>query len=242
MTSSIAGKTILITGAALPVAGLIGARLAELGAQLVVADADTETAGDLATYVRSRGGKAIAAELDASDRTSVKAAVGRAAKEYGRLDMVVNVLACHSEREVLKADEGTWQSQVETRGLVVMLIVQEAARQMATQGVGGKILNVIALPEKAEGSAFSGTMAAIVRSLTRQSARELIAEGIDVNCLAWFDPGSKPRSSRKMVPEDAAARTPRSRDLAGVVAFMASAEADMITGQAVTLDGGASLL
>jgi NAD(P)-dependent dehydrogenase (short-subunit alcohol dehydrogenase family) len=185
---SLAGRCAVVTGGAQGLGKAISRRLAEAGADVLIADLDMaaaeKTARDLA---QAYGGKVMATRLDAANTASVIAAADLAVAEFGSLDIWVNNAGVYPSVPIFETTDEIWDQvmSVNLRGLFAGS--REAARRMIAAGHGGVIIN---LASQAGFSGVSPGLAAYATSkhgvigTTRQMALELAPHGIRVLALA----------------------------------------------------------
>ena len=252
------GRSVVITGAARGIGAGLAQRLAEEGAGVTVADLNAEGTEKVAGSIREAGGKAIGIGCDVGDRPSVKAALDAAVAEFGRLDVLFNNAGISKTQHFLEVTEEDWDRIMRVNGLGVLFGMQEAAKIYKQQGGGGKIINTASIAGK-EGfplfPAYCASKFAVV-SLTQSGARDLSGEGITVNA---FCPGVVTTELWDQLDQDSrnvgeteregqlleefsegipVGRTSTPEDIAGLAVFLASADSDYITGQAINVDGG----
>lgn len=222
--------------------------LAFAGEGAAVAAADLNLAAAQETARSAAGGSAVAVQLDVSRPDSVKTAVETTLRELGRLDVLVNSAGVREIVAFLEIDFAAWQRVIATNLSGTFLCSQAAARQMIAQGQGGKIVNLasvaglVGLPNRA---AYVASKHAVV-GLTREMALELAEHDIQVNAIApgmvetgmtagYFDDPKVVESVRRLHP---AGRWAQPHEVAGLILFLASAEAHFITGAIYPIDGG----
>jgi meso-butanediol dehydrogenase/(S,S)-butanediol dehydrogenase/diacetyl reductase len=251
--------TIVITGAARGIGQGVARRLGAEGANVTVADLNAEGAEATAAAIRDAGGKAIGVGCDVGDRASVKAALDAAVAEFGRLDVLFNNAGISKTQHFMEVSEDDYDRIMRVNGKGVLFGVQEATRIFRSQeGGGGKIVNTASIAGK-EGfplfPAYCASKFAVV-SMTQSAARDLAGEGITVNA---FCPGVVTTELWDQLDQDArdvgeteaegqlldefsegipVGRTSTPEDIAGLCVFLASADSDYITGQAINVDGG----
>jgi NAD(P)-dependent dehydrogenase (short-subunit alcohol dehydrogenase family) len=240
-------RVALVTGGCGGMGRAISARLAEDGCQVVALDVrDTRDAAAL----REQEGISYQ-QVDVADRGSVEAAVARVEAELGPPSVLVNAAGVLGRAPFLELDDAEWERvlRVNLRGTFVCC--QTVARVIVRAGQRGKIVNissnsqVMATPLAAHYAASKGGVA----SLTRTMAFELAPRGINVNLIcpgpiltdmnaaAFADPVYRAQRERT-IPWG---RLGQPADVAGAVAFLASDDADFITGAALFIDGGQTL-
>jgi NAD(P)-dependent dehydrogenase (short-subunit alcohol dehydrogenase family) len=232
-------------------------RLAQEGAHVAVVDIDGDVAEDVAGEIRSLGRRAASYVADLGRMTDIPEFVRKTVTEFGRIDILVNNAGRCGPKPMLDItpEDWDWMFDVNVKG--VFFCLQETARQMVAQGDGGKIINTSSISGKfgAVRHPHYGASKAAVISITYSAALLLAPHKINVNAICpgiidtrmWAatdraitqargeSPGTEFRRAIATVPLGRAG-TPT--DLAGVVAFLASADADYITGQTINVDGG----
>jgi meso-butanediol dehydrogenase/(S,S)-butanediol dehydrogenase/diacetyl reductase len=252
------GRTIVITGAARGIGQGVARRLGEEGANVVVADLNEEGAKATAASIADAGGKAIGVGVDVGDRESVAAALAAAVSEFGRLDVLFNNAGISKTQHFMEVTEEDYDRIMRVNGKGVLFGIQEATKIFQKQGDGGKIVNTASIAGK-EGfplfPAYCASKFACV-SLTQSAARDLAGDHITVNA---FCPGVVTTELWDQLDQDArdvgetktegqllqefsegilVGRTSTPEDIAGLCVFLASADSDYITGQAINVDGG----
>ena len=244
----VAGRVALVTGAARGLGRSIALALAEAGADVALGLRDQAADGGLAAEIEGLGRQALRLQMDISRMGEIGPAVQAAAARFGRLDILVNNAGIAPENlaEDVREDDFDATLAVNLKG--TFFACQAAGRLMIGQGYG-RIINVgsqagtVALPGE---SVYCMTKAAITH-LTRCLAVEWGQHGITVNAVAPTfirTPGTQAALSdpqfRADVIERIAAlhRIGEPPEVAGVVVFLASPAASLITGETVLIDGG----
>ncbi|MCC6644493.1 MAG: SDR family NAD(P)-dependent oxidoreductase [Polyangiaceae bacterium] len=195
MTGSMDGKVVVITGAGGGIGRAAALLFADEGARLVVNDlgadvdgtgADPSRAEEVAAAVRERGGLAVAHHGDVAVRADVEAMIGLAVREYGRVDALVNSAGILRDRTLLRQEDADWDAVVGVHLRGAFLCTQLAARQMISQGEGGRIVHTTSVAglQGSFGQASYSAAKAGVYGLTRTAAIELQRHRITVNALA----------------------------------------------------------
>jgi NAD(P)-dependent dehydrogenase (short-subunit alcohol dehydrogenase family) len=242
-------KVALVTGAGAGIGKQIALTLAEEGADIVVNDISLVTASKTCDEITALGRKALPVEADVSDYNQVEAMVEKAVRTFGRIDILVNNAGktdSSGKPEDLKLED--WNRMLAVTLTGVFICSQLVGREMIKRK-SGKIINIastaglIALPDSCD---YTAAKHGVV-GLTKALAIEWGKYGISVNCVA---PGStltaRAKREFKRHPRAAADRTyrvPLGRlakpiDQARVVAFLASSDADYVSGQTIVVDGG----
>jgi meso-butanediol dehydrogenase / (S,S)-butanediol dehydrogenase / diacetyl reductase len=253
-----ANRSALVTGAAGGIGRAIAERLVADGFGVSVADLSS-SADQLEALVASLGGPDIALGLliDVTEAASVEAAVAAHVGHFGGLDVMVANAGIAVTAPLLEITAKQWQLTMDVNVKGVLHCYQSAARQMITQGRGGRLIGAASVAAHRGGkwqSAYSASKFA-VRGMSQSVAQELAEYQITVNVYSpgvvqtpmWegIDAEMSRRRGTQLGSEMAGmvAGIPLGRlevptDVAGVVAFLASPEAAYITGQSIVVDGG----
>ncbi len=246
----IAGKVGVVTGGANGIGEATAARFAEEGASVVVLDLDPR-GESVASRIREKGGRAIFAAADISRESDVRSAMGRAEREFGRIDILVNDAAVFV-LEGLEASVEAWRRSLDVNVIGTALASRYAAEAMKRQGAGAivNVSSISAFIAQPHFLAYSATKAAIV-NMTRCMALDLAPFGIRVNCVC---PGTirTAATDRHMAqtgmteeqflkengPLHLLNRVGAPREVANAILFLASEEASFITATPLLVDGG----
>ena len=248
------GKVALVTGAARGIGRGIGLCLAEEGADVIVNDlpptAEGSGARGTAQEIEQLGRRALAYDADISDREQVAALFAAGAAQFGRIDIVVANAALSIREPVI---ETRWEHALRTIEVTqfgVFHTCQAAARQMVAQGGGGKIViigSILAEIPFLNSAAYNMSKAA-VNHLGRTLAAELAPQRINVNVVnpGYIDtPGERNFATEEQIRRAALnipwGRLGTPRDIGRAVAYLASDDADYITGSTLQIDGGYKL-
>ncbi|TME96424.1 MAG: SDR family oxidoreductase [Chloroflexi bacterium] len=259
MTNALADTHVLITGAASGIGAACARRLAQDGAQLLLAD------------VNGEGVRAIADELgqasleaDVTRSADIQRMFDAAYERWGRLDVLFNNAGIAGARPLFEVTEDDWDRMLDVNLRAVFFVLQAAARRMRQQApiagseLRGKLIQSASIAAYRGGQAYMVHYAASkagVVSVTRTAAQVLAPYRITSNCIC---PGVVDTPMWKKIDADWAeiegwpigeawkrrtALIPLGRpetpdDVAGVVSFLASRDSDYMTGQAVHIDGG----
>ena len=237
------GNWALVTGAAQGIGRGIAVELAKAGCNVIVNDyAAAGGAEETVELVRQFGreSKSVLADVSRGD------SVDKLFQHVGKLDILVNNAGVQTWKALLDVHEDEWDRVIDTNLKGCFLCTQRAARLMRDAGHGGRIINIgsgcnrIGFPRLIAYTASKGG----IETFTKVSASELGKYGITVNCVA---PGAIETERTKLEAGDYAktwaAATPMGRvgnpqDVGRAVVFLASPQADFISGQTLGVDGG----
>jgi 3-oxoacyl-[acyl-carrier protein] reductase len=240
------GKTVLVTGGARGIGAATAARFAGEGADVLIADFDLAAAEETAASI---GGRAV--RCDVTSREQVEAAVEAAAAPSGRVDILVTCAGIIRDNLLHKMTDDDWEAVIATHLRGTFLAAQAAQRTMVAQKSGTMVLISSTSALGNRGQANYSAAKAGIQGMAKTLAIELGPFGITVNCVA---PGfiatamTEQTAARMGVPfedftEAVAAQTPLRRvgqpdDVAGVIAFLCSADASYVSGQVIYVRGG----
>lgn len=243
-TKKLAGKVAVVTGGSKGIGAAIAKRLAADGAAVALTYASSpQKADEVVRAIESAGGRALAIRADSADVEAVKNAVAETVKTFGRLDILVNNagVAALAPIDQFSVDDFDRLVAVNIKG--VFVATQEAVRHM---GEGGRIIMIGSVNSDlvpfAGGSVYALTKGAVA-GFTRGLARDLGPRGITVNNVqpgpvdTDMNPADGPFADvlKGMI---ALQRYGQSDEIAGLVSYLASAEAGFITGASLKIDGG----
>lgn len=235
----------LITGSAQGIGKAIAKRMAEEGANVCIADINYENAIASAEEIKTSVVKCIAVELDVSKIESVSNAFDIFIKEFGTLDILVNNAGITRDALLLRMRDEDWDAVLNINLKGTFLCCKEAIKIMSKQR-SGKIISIssiVAFTGNPGQANYSSSKAGII-GLTKTIAKEYASRGIRANAIApGFIQTAMTDSLPEKVKEEMKQSIPlgnfgRPEDIANAVTFLASKEADYITGQVLHINGG----
>jgi NAD(P)-dependent dehydrogenase (short-subunit alcohol dehydrogenase family) len=245
----LAGKRVVVTGAAGGLGRAFAEAFAREGAKVIVADINLTGAEATASAI---GASAVAAQVDVTSRASTVALAARAAETLGGIDVLVNNAAIYAglERKGFEQiDEAVWDSVMAVNVKGPWQMTRAVAPHLRAAG-GGAVINVSSatvMSGSPEWLHYVSSKGAVI-AMTRALARELGDDRVTVNALA---PGFTLTEASLGLMENAASygitrgaikRAARSDDMVGAALFLASPSASFITGQTLIIDGGRQFL
>jgi glucose 1-dehydrogenase len=247
----LAGLNVLVTGSSQGIGRGCAIEMAREGANVAVNyNSNLKEAEFVADEIRKLGGKAIILQGDVSNRLRVEEMVAETVKAFGSLDVFVSN-AVYSDRQLMiEADLAGFEKTINVGMWGAFYGVRAAAIQMVRQKKGGSIVvvssphAVIPIPTS---MAYNMAKAAIDH-MARTAAIELAPHRIRVNIIhpGWIDtPGERKFFSEEQIEQGAKAlpwgRMGRIDEIGKAAAYVASSDADYMTGSTLTIDGGVSL-
>ena len=238
------GKVAIVTGAGRNIGEAIAHAFAEEGARVAVVDWLEERAQAVAGAVNAeREGAALAVTCDVTKSGDVERMVGDVVGRWGRIDVMVNNVGVVDRTNVLELPESEWDRVTGVSLKSVFLCTKYAAKQMVEQGEGGRIVNLASTSGhrgRDNATAYPAAKGGVL-NLTRALAVQLAQYAIRVNSitpnrvLTEAEPGAP---DRNRPVDNLIGRPCTPRDVALAAVFLASADADFITGIDLPVDGG----
>lgn len=253
---SLAGKVALVTGARRAIGREIALTFAEAGANITICDVVIE-GGELegvAKEIRKLGRRALAMQVDISNKSEVDDMVQKTIDEFGAINILVNNAARNIKAPILDVREEDWDTVIDIGLKGYFLCSQAVAKRMVERGKGGVIISLASVQGVALGqyawkrATMSGVYAiakAGVIMLTKVLSQELASYGIRANAIApssiktpvslsWSSPEEEAKSAAYMP----LGRVGLPGDVAAAALFLASDASSYITGDTLPVDGG----
>jgi NAD(P)-dependent dehydrogenase (short-subunit alcohol dehydrogenase family) len=240
---SLDGKAAIITGAGQGIGRAIAELLADRGALVSVNDWHKERAEQTAAGITTPGGSAFAFAGDAATRRVAESLVSAALERWGRLDLLVNNAGIGGTgKPLVELSEEEWNEMLRVNLGSVFQMCRAAAPHMMARG-WGRIVNLSSIfgLAGASGSTHYAASKAAIIGFSKSLARELAGSRITVNVVApgLIDtPMFRARGVAAGPPLLLWPRVGQPRDVAEAVAFLCSEEAEFITGQVISPNGG----
>jgi len=238
-------KKAVITGAGQGIGRSIALKMAEQGADVVIAEWNLDTGRQVAKDIEKKGGKVLFSPVDVTYKIQVRNMVREVIGAWGRIDILVNNAGFDRGATLLKVKEEDWDFVLDVHLKGTFNCIQAVSPHMMEKRYG-KIVNISSIYGKSGGvaeAAYCSAKAGII-GLTKSAARELGRYQINVNVVL---PGmiltptisKMPEKYRNMILENTPLRRiGQPEEVANVVAFLASDEASYMTGAAVEVSGG----
>jgi len=238
-------KVAMVVGAGSGIGGATARRLAEEGASVAVVDIEKDAAEATVAEILADGGRGLALTADATSPEDVGRAVDQLLGELGGLDVLVNSVARVPRRTMYDITPQEWRDTIDACLYSYFVTTRAALPHLVTRG-GGKIVNVCSVTAHvgAQLPAYSAAKGAIL-SWSREIAVEFAHHGITVNTVS---PGViETPINTEVLRSDAVrstmldaiplARFGRPEDVAATIAFLASSDADFVSGADIVVDG-----
>jgi NAD(P)-dependent dehydrogenase (short-subunit alcohol dehydrogenase family) len=241
------GKVALVTGASSGFGLHFAPLLARAGAKVVLAARRTDLIQAAADKINDAGGKALAVTMDVTSSKSIAAALDQIEQAFGVVTVVINNAGITIPKLLLDLSDEDWNNVIDTNLNGVAYVTREAARRMIAAGSGGSIVNIASiLAERVQKALanYAASKAAVVQ-FTKVAALELAQHNIRVNALCpgyfqtelngeWF----KTQEGQALIKRIPQRRTGNLEELNGPLLLLASDAGSLMTGAAITVDGG----
>jgi 3-oxoacyl-[acyl-carrier protein] reductase len=241
------GRVAVITGAAGGLGRIMARHFASQGYGVACADLPSDRLDRLARELKADSFSAVSITCDLSEKSQIDAMIAGAAKEFGRIDVLVNNAATYALRPWTEITEAEWNHTIAVNLRGCFLTARASFEHLKASG-HGRIVNV------ASSTFFTGWSGLLdyvsskggIIGFTRSLAREIGPHGVTVNAVS---PGAIRTAAEdvhldhaafeaKILDSQSVKRRGTPQDIAAAVAFFASPEAGFITGQTLEVDGG----
>jgi 2-hydroxycyclohexanecarboxyl-CoA dehydrogenase len=243
------GKVAIVTGAGRGIGRAIAEKLATEGARVVVSDINEGSAQETA---RAIGGESVGLRADVTSKASVEAMVKEVMDRFGRVDILVNNAGWDKTGPFLESNESDWDKIIAINLYGTLHCCKAVLPVMVAQGYG-KVVNIASDAGRVGSSGeavYSAAKGGII-AFTKTLAREMARYKINVNCVCpgpadtpmFAEIGEQnPKLQEALQKAIPFRRLARPEDIANAVAFLASDEAEYITGQTLSVSGGLTMV
>lgn len=251
MTERLSGKRALITGGGSGIGRGAAIRLAEEGASVSIVDVNLEAAQEVAGLITAAGGLALALQANVAEESEIESAVAETERRFGGLDILIanaGVMLFGRDTIATELDLATWRQSLDVNLTGMFLTCKHGLRALLRSGGGAVVITGSPTGQYACAPTFTAysTSKAGTLGLMRILAIDYVKKNIRVNAVLpgttnsplvstlMEDPARRAEFLTK-IPMERAANT---REIANVIAFLASDEASYVTGAAWYADGG----
>ena len=244
-------KVAVITGGAIGIGAATARLFAHEGAKLVLIDVDAARGQETCQEIESQGGSCQFYQADVANAEQVARVLGQIVQDFKRVDILVNNAAIWRPGRVTDLDEETWDSVLNTNLKGIFLVSKYTLPVMikAKQGVVINVASVAGLVGAPEASAYAASKGGVV-NLSRSMALDFAPYNIRVNCLCpglidtaqgdsvvgHYKPEMDPTEAKRTWQPVHRVGTPE--DIAKAALYMASDDAEFMTGSIFVIDGG----
>ncbi|HLS60175.1 MAG TPA: 3-oxoacyl-[acyl-carrier-protein] reductase [Virgibacillus sp.] len=242
----LSGKSALVTGSSRGIGRAIALELATQGANVVVNYSGNEDrAQAVVDEIKKRGVKSFKVQANVADENSVKDMVKQVIDQFGSIDILVNNAGITKDNLLMRMKVDEFDQVIDTNLKGVFLCMKAVTRQMMRQR-SGRIINIASIVGVSGNPGQANYVAAKagVIGMTKSTAQELASRNILINAVA---PGFISTDMTDALTEEQReamlamiplAKLGEPEDVARVVRFLASEDANYITGQTIHIDGG----
>ena len=241
----LSNKIAVITGASQGIGKVIAEVLSSAGAHVICVARTENKIKALANEINKKSGTASYKPCDISDGEAFASLINDTVKEYGKLDILINNAGITKDALVMRMNEDQWDTVINTNLKGAFYGMKAAIRPMM-KNRSGRIINItsiVGLTGNPGQANYAASKAGLI-GMTKSIAKEVATRGITVNCIApgWIGTDMTDELS-DATKDQFLSRIPIGRigapeDIAHAALFLASDEANYITGQTITVDGG----
>jgi 2-dehydro-3-deoxy-D-gluconate 5-dehydrogenase len=248
----LSGKVAIVTGGNGGIGLGMARGLAGAGSDIAIVGRNEAKSDAVVAELSQSGIRAISVLADVTDEAAVTAMVERVRRELGGIDILVNNAGINIRKPPQALSPAEWDSVMKTNLTSAFLCSREVYPAMKDAG-GGKIINIGSMMSIFGASfapAYAASKGGIVQ-FTRSCAVAWAADNIQVNAIlpGWIDTDLTRRAREEVagLNEKVLARTPAARwgastDFAGIAVFLSSGASNFVTGTAIPVDGGFSIM
>ena len=245
MSGRLENKIAIVTGGARGIGRAISLRLASEGAKIAIVDIMLDVAEATAKEFADRGFEAKAYAANVAKPEDADATVKKVIADFGKVDILVNNAGITKDNLIMRMSEAEWDAVIAVNLKGTFNFTKAAVTPMARQR-SGKIVNIASVVGRmgnAGQANYSASKAGVI-ALTKSTAKEFGSRNIQVNAVA---PGFIETEMTAKLPQSVrdtfmmvipAKRPGKPEDVANVVFFLCSSDADYVTGQVINIDGG----
>ena len=238
-------KIAIVTGASQGIGETIAVEMAKSGANVFCLARNKNALDSTINKIISNGDKASAYSCDISDNEQFNNIVTDIFKEYGSIDILVNNAGITNDTLLMRMSDDQWDSVLNINLKGSFTCTRTVIKYMMKKK-SGRIINItsiVGLTGNAGQANYAASKAGLI-GMTKSIAKEVASRGITANCVApgWIETAMTEQLSddvkNKFLSQIPTGKIGYPRDIANTVIFLASKEAEYITGQTITVDGG----
>ncbi|WP_148357857.1 SDR family oxidoreductase [Peribacillus simplex] len=245
MENRLDGKVALVTGSSRGIGRAIAEQLADLGAKVVIKySGSVHKADEVVECIKEKGGEAVAIQADISQVSHIENLFEETVNTFGKIDILVNNAGLMINKPLSEATEEDFDKQFAVNVKGTFFACQQALKYMEADGRIVNISTSVIGQMFPSYSMYAGTKGA-VEQFTRHLSKEFGPKGITINAIApgpvnteLFNVGKSEQQIEGMKKMNAFGRLGETEDIANVVSFLVSEQAQWVTGQTIRVNGG----
>ncbi|WP_249596355.1 SDR family oxidoreductase [Peribacillus frigoritolerans] len=245
MENRLDGKVALVTGSSRGIGRAIAEQFADLGAKVVINySGSSQKAYEAVEGIKKNGGEAVAIQADISQVSQILNLFEETLQAFGKINVLVNNAGLMINKPLSEATEEDFDKQFAVNAKGTFFACQQALKYMETEGRIVNISTSVIGQMFPSYSMYAGTKGA-VEQFTRHMAKEFGPKGITINAIApgpvnteLFNVGKSEQQIEGMKKMNAFGRLGETDDIANVVSFLVSEQAQWVTGQTIRVNGG----
>jgi 3-oxoacyl-[acyl-carrier protein] reductase len=245
MRFDLSNKTAIVTGASQGIGKTIAIEMAKSGATVFCLARNKEALDTTIKKITENGGKATAFSCDISNNDDFKSIILNIVKEYGSIDILVNNAGITKDNLLMRMSDDQWDDVLNINLKGSFTCIRSVIKHMMKKKFGRiiNITSIVGITGNAGQANYAASKSGLI-GLTKSIAKEVASRGITANCVApgWIETSMTDQLStevkNKFLSQIPAGKIGQSKDIANAVIFLASDEAEYITGQTITVDGG----
>lgn len=245
MRFDLSQKTAIVTGASQGIGRTIAIEMAKSGAIVFCLARNKEALDATIKKITENGGKATAFSCDISNNDDFKSIILNIVKEYGSIDILVNNAGITKDNLLMRMSDNQWDDVLNINLKGSFTCTRSVIKYMMKKKYGRiiNITSIVGITGNAGQANYAASKSGLI-GLTKSIAKEVASRGITANCVApgWIETSMTDQLStevkNKFLSQIPIGKIGQSKDIANTVIFLASDEAEYITGQTITVDGG----
>ena len=245
MKFDLSNKTAIVTGASQGIGETIAIEMAKSGAIVFCLARNKEALDTTIKKITENGGKATAFSCDISNNDDFKSIILNIVKEYGSIDILVNNAGITKDNLLMRMSDDQWDDVLNINLKGSFTCIRSVIKHMMKKKFGRiiNITSIVGITGNAGQANYAASKSGLI-GLTKSIAKEVASRGITANCVApgWIETSMTDQLStevkNKFLSQIPTGKIGQSKDIANTVIFLASDEAEYITGQTITVDGG----
>jgi 3-oxoacyl-[acyl-carrier protein] reductase len=245
MRFDLSNKTAIVTGASQGIGETIAIEMAKSGAIVFCLARNKEALDTTIKKITENGGKATAFSCDISNNDDFKSIILNIVKDYGSIDILVNNAGITKDNLLMRMSDDQWDDVLNINLKGSFTCIRSVIKHMMKKKFGRiiNITSIVGITGNAGQANYAASKSGLI-GLTKSIAKEVASRGITANCVApgWIETSMTDQLStevkNKFLSQIPTGKIGQSKDIANAVIFLASDEAEYITGQTITVDGG----